>query len=757
MLLEILCKFVAEYIFMFEEVKRFFKSLDFLKGILMAIAMVIPVLISEYVFYDIHLGLSVALGVLFCSPTDVPGSNKHVFFGILIAVILSFSLTIIFGSISNVLWLLLPILGIAVFAVSYIAVFGFRASLISFVGLLAITLSFTRNYSEESLLTHAVLIAVGGFWYLLLMYIKTRLFPRIQIEQLFIKAIEKTAEYIKVRGELLVDPVNRNELYKRLFEIQFEINEIHETLRGIILTTRSKSGFSNKTRRQQLFFTQLVDVLELANANPIDYEKFDKVFEKHKEKIEEFKNLIFEMANQLIHISKVIRKEEKLKSNIIIPIILKKIERNIDLYKGLITLPKARVGTLMMLNLKHYQEKQVQNIISLERILNNYTNNDKILSDKEATRFITPQDYDLKKLTENFTFSSPIFKHSLRLAIITVVGFVLGKMFEMQNPYWILLTIAVIMRPSFGLTKSRSIHRVIGTLIGASIATLVILSTQNTLIYGIIAAISLPLAFSFIQLNYRNAAVFITLNVVFVYALFEPNVLSLIKFRIIDTVIGATLAFSATYFLWPSWQFQNIHEYFVKAMKSNKLFLKEVASYYHKKGEVSTTYKVVRKEAFLSIADLNAAFQRLNQDPKSKQVEVSTIYEIIVFMNTFLSSLTSLGTYIRNNKTSEVPDEFDVFVNNVCLNIDKAMAVLEDKKHNEIEREDSVQHALDSYEKKFNKLSDKRDFEIAKGEEHSAILGSQLKETLLVSEQLKWLNKLSEKLIMSSEKYKSNS
>jgi len=648
-------------------------------------------------------------------------------------------------------------LGIAVFAVSYIAVFGFRASLISFVGLLAITLSFTRDYTEESLLIHAVLIAIGGFWYLLLMYLKTRLFPRIQTEQLFIKTIDKTAEYLKVRGELLVDSANRNELYKNLVEIQFEINEHHETLRDIILTARSKSGFSNKTRRQQLLFTHLVDMLELANANPIDYEKFDKVFEKHKEIIKEFKNLIFEMAHQLIHISKVIRKEDKLKSNIEIPIILKKIERNIDLYKVLITMPKARVGTLMMLNLKNYQEKQAQNIISLERILNNLTNNDKILSHKEATRFITPQDYDLKKLSENFTFSSPIFKHSLRLSIITVIGFVIGKMFEMQNPYWILLTIAVIMRPSFGLTKSRSIHRVIGTLIGATIATLVILTTQNTLIYGIIATISLPLAFSLVQLNYRNAAVFITLNVVFVYALFEPNILSLIKFRIIDTFIGATLAFSATYFLWPSWQFQNIHEYFVKAMKSNELFLKEIASYYHKKGEVSTTYKVVRKEAFLSIAELNAAFQRLNQDPKSKQVEVSTIYEITVFMNTFLSSLTSLGTYIRNNKTSEAPDEFNVFIKNICWNIEKSITVLENKKHVEIEIGHSIQHAVDSYEKKFNNLSDKRDFEIAHGEEHSTVLGSQLKETLLVSEQLKWLNKLSEKLIASSEKYKLNS
>jgi hypothetical protein len=31
------------------------------------------------------------------------------------------------------------------------------------------------------------------------------------------------------------------------------------------------------------------------------------------------------------------------------------------------------------------------------------------------------------------------------------------------------------------------------------------------------------------------------------------------------------------------------------------------------------SYSVARKEAFLAISNLNAAFQRLTQDPKSKQ------------------------------------------------------------------------------------------------------------------------------------------
>ncbi len=738
---------------MTESINRFFKSLDFLKGIVLAVAMLIPIFLSQFFFENIHFGFSVALGVLFCSPTDVPGSNKHVFFGILIATFLSFSLTLLFGAVANILWLLLPLLGIFVFLVSYISVFGFRASLISFVGLLTIVLSFIHDYSKESLLQHASLIALGGLWYLSLTYLKSLLFPKIQVDQLFVKTIEKTVDYLRIRAELFGSTKDRSTLQHKLFELQIEINKHHETLREIILASGGKSRFSNRTRRHHLIFTELVDILELAIANPVDYDKFNEVFKKHKEKIREFKMLVFEIANQLEHISKVIRKEEKLKENLKIPEILKNIDRHIDYYRILVGLPKARVGTLMLLNLKNYLEKQAQNVVAIERVLNNYRKNDKILSSKEANRFITPQDYDFKKLIGNFSFNSPIFKHSLRLAVVVLVGFVIGKSFSMQNPYWILLTIIIIMRPSFGLTKSRSINRVIGTLIGAAIATIIILITQNTIVYVVVAAISLPLAYSLVQLNFRNAAIFVTINVIFVYAMFAPNILSVIQFRIVDTLIGASLAFASNYILWPTWQFQNINEYFIKAIASNQKFLKQVAIFYREKGTVSTAYKLSRKEAFLNIGDLNAAFQRMSQDPQSKQVELSTIYEIVVFNNTFLSSLTALGTFIKNNKTSKVPAEFNIYVDTICSNLEHAIQVLKKNTANNLINPTNVDAAENLYDTFFDNLSKKSDREIALGEEHSVSTGAKLKETLLVSEQLKWLYNLSKKLIGSAKKY----
>ncbi len=741
---------------MLGKINRFIKSFSFLKAFVLAFSMLIPILISNAVLGDITVGFSIALGVLFCSPTDVPGSLRHKFYGILIAVFLSFCFTFLFGLIGQTNWIIIPVLGIAVFLVSYLSVFGFRASLISFSGLMSIILSFAYDGTKISLINHALLVASGGIWYLILSMSASLLLPKIQTDQLFVSLIEKTAAFLKVRGSLLVCKINRDELYHKLFKLQTEINEDHESIREIILSKRTNSGFSHRTRRQQLLFSELMDILELAVSNPVNYEEFDKVFKKHTEKIETFKELTFELADQLEHISKVIRKEEKLKPNTKIPEILKDIQRNIDYYTILVGLPKARVGSLMLINLKHYQEKQIQSLIGIERVLGNYISNNKIIDIKDANRFITPQDYDFKKLIENFSFKSPIFKHSLRLSIIVIIGFLVGSFFSMQNPYWILITIVVIMRPSYGLTRERSIQRVIGTLIGAAIATAIIFITQNAVVYSVIAISSLLLAFSIIQSNYRNAAIFITLEVVFVYAILDPNVLSVIKFRIIDTLIGATLAFLANYFLLPAWQFQSIQESFKEAIEANCKFLKQIDIYYHKKGEVPTVYKLSRKEAFLAIGNLNAAFQRMSQDPKSKQKEYAVIYKLITLNNTFLSSLTALGMFIRNNKTTIVPVHFEVIVSHIITRLKLAVALLDDKERLiDIERSE-VEIAQKKYEAYFKNLSKQSDKELEEGLEISKEMRAQLKETQLVSEQINWLFNLSEKLISSIKKIKAN-
>lgn len=732
---------------MIKNLIRYLRSIHFIKAFLVALAMAIPVLGSIYFFDSFDIGFSIALGAIFCAPSDIAGSLKHKFYGILVSIVLASAITILIGYFSSYLLVLIPLLVVLIFMVSYISVFGFRASLVSLAGLLSLVLAFAYDSTEITIFEHAMFIALGGIWYLFLTVLIQLALPSVQTDFLFVELLEKTSEFIKIRGKLLVESNDRTKLLEQNFKLQTELNDLHETIREVILEKRSSSGFSNRTRRQQLIFSKIIEIYELAISNTVDYDKIDDLFKDHPEKIDEFKVLIFEISKRLAHISRVILKEEKLTFNTNFKVLIQKIENHIQVYKVNVGLPESREGAILLLNFEEYQKKQINNLTDIERILNNYSKNDKIRAIKDAEQFITPQDYDLKKLKENLSLKSPIFRHSLRLTLTMLIGFIVGYAIEMQQSYWILLTIVVIMRPSYSLTKQRSKHRVVGTLIGAAVGVGIVFLTQNPVIYGVIAALSLIIGFSLVKLNYRNGAAFITLYVIFMYALIHPDILSVIKFRVFDTLIGAALAYAGNYLFWPAWESKNIKEFFINSIESAFVFLKQIDMLYHEKGEVSTEYSLARKEAFLQVGSLNAAYQRLAQEPKSKQENIGVIYELITICNTYLSSLSALGMYIRTNETGEVPKQFETYVKHISSNLEKAIDILNNNESDICLETEEINVAANDYNKYFQNLSSKSDKEIKKGLPVSNETKVQLHETQLVSEQVRWLFNLSESLV----------
>ena len=114
----------------------------------------------------------------------------------------------------------------------------------------------------------------------------------------------------------------------------------------------------------------------------------------------------------------------------------------------------------MLTNMLKYAKNQVGKIKIIQRAFSLAMQSFKLKDkDKELEKFLTPQYYPLRTLIENLSFSSSIFRHSVRLTITILIGFTIGQFLAFQNVYWILLTIVVIMRPGYGLTKERSYNQ----------------------------------------------------------------------------------------------------------------------------------------------------------------------------------------------------------------------------------------------------------------------------------------------------------
>ncbi|HSP11916.1 MAG TPA: hypothetical protein VLO29_05260, partial [Salegentibacter sp.] len=229
-------------------------------------------------------------------------------------------------------------------------------------------------------------------------------------------------------------------------------------------------------------------------------------------------------------------------------------------------------------------------------------------------------------------------------------------------------------------------------------------------------------------------------------SLLQPDVYNVIQYRIVDTLVGAGLAALGNLFLWPAWEVKAIKNVMLKSVQANKAYLEEIAGFYRDKGKLPVSYKLARKTAFLETGNLSTAFQRMTQEPKSKQKEISGIYEIVGINQTFLSALASLGTFIRNHKTTSASEHFEVLVQHILQNLSNTENLLSSQEIGSRPDKEVSNEAGKALNRNFAKLLLKSEEQEIKGNEPDENLREQLREAHLVINQLNWLLELSEKL-----------
>jgi uncharacterized membrane protein YccC len=483
--------------------------------------------------------------------------------------------------------------------------------------------------------------------------------------------------------------------------------------------------------------------MELAISTSFDHNKLHQKFDEHPLVLKTYQNLAYNLAKNLKSLSKKIRnrKTNPIKNNLNDH--FEKFENAIEEYA--LTLGKeASEGVLMLTNMLHYAEKQIGKINNLEKIFINPTKlKDLNGREKDIEKLITKDYYPISTLIENLSFSSLVFRHSLRITLTLLIGFIIGKFLPFQNVYWILLTLVVIMRPGYGLTKERTLNRFVGTVVGGVLGFLVLSFGPSPLILGILTIVFLILGLSFNPSNYKIGTLFITLHVLFIFAILNPFHNEIIIYRILDTFVGALLALFANHFFWPFWEFLNTNENIENSIKAIRNYLVQISIFYNNKQDVNNNYRLARNQAFIEIGNLMASFQRMLQEPKSKQNNLQHVYKITVINNAMLSSAASIGTYTQTHKTTDASEAFNSVIDQIISNLDQAIANL--KGNNELKEIENIDRILTEIKK--IRVDESID---GKTEEHEN-LTVKLEETQMIKEQLNWLTNLSSNCVSTTK------
>ncbi|UQD57392.1 FUSC family membrane protein [Flavobacterium sp. K5-23] len=732
---------------MISKIQKFTESTHFTNALKVTIATVIPVLLFTFLGY-FQIGFTIALGAFFTYPSDVPSNLKQKINGLLVSAFIVSATNLVLNIAYPFSGIFYPFLALLIFLLSMISVYGQRATMISFSALLSISLAFAHLNEGWEILHYSALLLAGGLFYIIISLLFYYIRPYRYVELQIAECIRLTSDYLELRADLWTNTADKKTIIEKQLSLQVQLNIIQENIREVLIGNQINSGSSIQNRKLLLVFISLVEILELALATSFDHDKLHQKFNNNPKVLTIYQNLAYNLAIPLKQLADSIENIQKYKSSHHLANDLNTLQTAIIDYETDLGITSDSESGYMLTTMLQYAEKQIEKIKIVERTFSSTISSvDFKGKDKDLEKFLTPLHYPLSAFTGNLSFSSSVFRHSLRITITILCGFIIGQFVPFQNVYWILLTIVVILKPGYGLTKQRSFERIFGTVIGGLIAFGLLVLINNIILVSVFAVLAMVLGLTFSQSNYKIGVIFVTINVIFIYGIQTPNIADVVQYRILDTLTGAALAFLANYFLWPSWELLNIPKYLEKAITANRNYIKEISIYYNKKGELPLAYRLARKQAFIEVGNLMASFQRMMQEPKSKQIKQTQVYKLTVLNHTLLSSAASLGTYIQSHKTTKASEAFNVVVDGVIKNLDDAISILKNRNIKPQENNHNTE-----LQKRFTELKNIREKELKSGnpvDEEAFQL--KMQEAQLVNEQLIWLTNLSRNIEKNTE------
>ena len=720
-----------------QEVRNFIYSYHFSTGLRTTISVVVPSVVFS-LLGDLPMGIEISLGALATALSDVPGTALHKRNGILTAIAFIFFTAVGTSLIAPYPLLMMGWILACCFANGMLLVYGNRGGNIGIACLLVmVSILGEPAVPPAQAMIHCILILAGSVWYGFLALLLWQIRPYLNVQQMLSECIMETARYLEERAAFYDKGADKNldEIYKSVLTQQVVVSEKQEAVRELLLKRRSsQQGSTSINKSMVLIFLDIVDLQEQIMASQTNYEALHKDFGE-MDILEKFHALILQFVSELHLIGTAVAAGQRSLPKANLRYEIEKVQHAIAEIRRTLPTFQERTRLIALTNILHNIQDMTQRIYNLHRLTRLERVKDEIIDPRiQLSSFTTRNRYDLETLMNNLTFQSHIFRHALRVSIAAVTGYLLGQVFHLDRVYWVLLTIVVILKPGFGISKTRSFQRIIGTITGALFAAGVLFLTDNTTLIFVLMLICILGAYSFMTQQYTLSVFFTTPFVIFLLHFLHPAHLQNAELRVLDTFIGVSIAFLASLLLWPSWEHYYLPNYMTKMAQDNARYFDQVMRLYTGREFIMNDYKLARKDTNVSAANLMSAFQRMLSEPKSKQVHSSEVYHFVVLSHSIMSHIAALANYGLLHGVHFPKPEYKLINQHMCQHFDCISKLLEDPKYKPGQLPASIE-AFETLEVDLENLYQRRQEEINQGKGATPVREEML-ETKMVRDQL---------------------
>ncbi|MBV7387188.1 TIGR01666 family membrane protein [Pasteurellaceae bacterium TAE3-ERU1] len=516
--------------------------------------------------------------------------------------------------------------------------FGQRYSTIAF-GTLAVALYTALTYLPETpWYLNPFMIITGTLLYSLVTIVVYLFFPRYKVDESLADAFLALADYLDGKANFF-DPDNPEDietLQLELARLNGKVIVAFSVCQQSLFVRLGRQHTQSKTAKLIRYYYAAQDILERASSSHFDYAK-----------------LVSDLQNNalLFRIQRMIELQADACRNIAHAILRQ------TQYTPKVRLARAAAGLKQSFALFEQQNPHNAQRNNLATVMDNLSSiqwqilflgkNDDQIQDSYSHVINVDKIRSLREmwvaLKNNLTFESQLFRHAVRLSIVVLACSLIVVNIDLERGYWILLTAVFVCQPNYSATKKRLRERIIGTLAGVLIGSLIPFFTATLAAkLGLLVASS-TLFFFFKNNNYSFSTCFITIQVLISFDISGFDIYAAMWPRMIDTVVGAIIAGVAVSYLWPDWKYMKIGRLIGLSIKNNARYLLYVMTQLLFGEQNHVNYRSVRLAANKSAAELSTVIADMNSEPQKYKLYLQNGFQILKENYGMLGYISSLG------------------------------------------------------------------------------------------------------------------
>jgi uncharacterized membrane protein YccC len=280
-------------------------------------------------------------------------------------------------------------------------------------------------------------------------------------------------------------------------------------------------------------------------------------------------------------------------------------------------------------------------------------------------------------LRANLNLKSAAFRHAIRLAACVALGTGLAQSFAWRRPYWVPMTIAIVLKPDFSATFTRGVLRLAGTFIGLAVATGLFHLLPAAL--GAQVALIAVLAFllrCFGPANYGILVTAVTAMVVLMISITGVPPGEVMAVRGLNTVVGGAISLFA-YWIWPTWEQTQVGEGMAQMLDAYRNYFRAIReSYLRPESSSAPELDRTRLEGRLARSNLEASIDRVSVEPGVPVRSVSLLSGMLASSHRLAHAMMALEAGLFLSHPAPARQAFQTLANHIEITLYSLAAAL---------------------------------------------------------------------------------